>query len=1059
MEITGKRIVLTGKFSEIDRKEAERLLKEMGATCSGSVSAKTDILFAGEKAGSKLSAATTLGVPVMGESDLMVILGLGGEADSVGDDADILQLLADGKAEWVNNTPHKTDVVSFGMSRSGEFFATGAFCGDDYDAGGSLAIWEVATGRCVNLVPRVQGGAGWPDYPGCIQWSNDDLRVGLAFDTNGVGYIDPFGNAAEVDNYVYATDGWSRPPGWCWAPDSARVFISCWGYQESTLAGCVGAPSAYNSKPVYMAKISDEDSDSEQLQPFIEMVWAEDGRVVGYNRNGTAYAIDTHTRTLLWQAEVSGTVAISPNAESVACHDRGLKWLDGKTGEVLADPKFVGGGDLIFSADGAYLLDICHAENNDKVSPCVRVYKGFELLAVLDCEPGISDGWRRENVQAKISLDGVMVAVICADGVLRVFTIADEKEVFSLPAQGATDLFFGAGNLIVLASTERLTFVQPTGEVLISHRIKEVPDEEPITEALHGSKLCAFVDGDGWGYATGGIVVAEADPEKAVQAVAGRRKAFPPSLVGAAVYSSLDEAVAANPKAFSKPVRDLVKKSKTKSKFKPSKFPPANTSSVRNVEDYLLLQLESQDQHYTTAYKAEIAITRLLALDVDGARQALRGCGNDSEAGLNLAHVAAYAARSGHAEYATELIDQASKCDGKDNPTNTKCRQNFIAVALRLMGKQSKHKIALEFAEGEWESQERMADTAVAHLLVGDVGKAFEQIQSSQSGMWWHHVSEFICLLFQTDDLALLSRFTLEFQDSEHIQHFEVMERLVARLLELDAYEQALDSLSAFSTLSVSEQVIKIVDELSKSGQVERFERFAESVRENYDGYPSVMAELVASHNRVSPEDSEKRILDFLSELNPQNLNQWSLPGMVSGLVKAMQEAGLEIDALVGVARALNGDHWAAIWAALPEGHAMEPEARERTLASYDYMGSAAAFRALLDSPERFETLFVHGLGSAGRDRYNLGYLGEAMCKAGDFNRANIARMKISKSNRSMANEAMVYALFAANELTAGLQLVAELDHGFGSCGREYTLMRGLVRGPWESGARTSHVM
>ncbi len=1059
MEISGKKIVLTGKFSEIDRKEAERQLKEMGAICSGSVSAKTDILFAGEKAGSKLSAATKLGVAVFGESDLMVVLGLAGASDTVPDDADILQLLADGKAEWVNNTPHQTDVVTFGISNGGEYFATGAWCGDDYDAGGSLAIWETATGRCVNVVGRVQGGAGWPDYGGCIQWSKDDRRVGLAFDTNGVGYVDPFGNEADVDNCVYATDGWSRPPGWCWAPDSARVFISCWGYQESSLAGCIGAPSAYDSKPVYMAKTGEEGSDSEQLQPFVVMVWASDDRVVGYNRHGAVYAIDTHTRTLLWQAEAPGPVAISPNGALIAVHDRGLKWLDGKTGEVVADPKFVGGGDLLFSPDGAYLLDICHAENSDKVTPCVRVYKGFELLAVLDCEPGTSDTWRRENVQAKISSDGTLVAVICADGVLRVFKVADEKEVFSLPAQETTDLFFGVGNLIVLACDERLIFVQPTGEVLISHELKEVPIDEPLTETLHGSNLSAFVNGEGWGYATGGIIIAEIDPEKAVQAVVGRRKAFAPSLVGATVYTSLDEAVGENPKAFSKPVRDLVKKTKTKTKSKPSKFPPSNTNSVRDVEDYLLAQLDSQDTHYTSGYRAEVAITRLLEADIEGARQALRGCGEDSEAGLNLAHVAAYAARTGNGEFAEELLEQASKCDSEGNPPNTICRQNFVAVVTRLMGKKTKHKIELKFAEGEWENQERMADTAVAQLMVGEVDRAFEQIQSSNSGMWWHHISEFICLLFQTDDLALLSRFAQEFQDSEHIQHFEVVERLVARLMELDAHEQALACLSSFSRLSVSEQVIKIVDELSRSGDLIRFERFADAVREDYDGYPAVMAELVAAHNRMSPEASENRILDFLSELDPKNLTQWSLPGLVSGLVKGMQEAGLEIDALVGVARALNGPHWATIWAALPDGHAVEPEARERTLASYDYMGSAEAFRALLNSPDRFEMLFAHGLEFAGRDRYNLGYLVEAMCKVGDFNRANIARMKISKSNRSMANEALVYSLLASNELSAGLQLAAELDHGFGSCGREYTLMRGLVRGPWGSGGRTSHVM
>ncbi|MEZ4459181.1 MAG: hypothetical protein R3E66_05550 [bacterium] len=60
--------------------------------------------------------------------------------------------------------------------------------------------------------------------------------------------------------------------------------------------------------------------------------------------------------------------------------------------------------------------------------------------------------------------------------------------------------------------------------------------------------------------------------------------------------------------------------------------------------------------------------------------------------------------------------------------------------------------------------------------------------------------------------------------------------------------------------------------------------------------------------------------------------------------------------------------------------------------------------------------------------------------------------MKIAKSARAMATETMVYGLLAAGEFTAALDLAAELDHGFGSCGREYTLMRGLVRGPWNTG-------
>lgn len=56
----GKTVVLTGTLSVLDRKEAGDLIEQLGGTVTGSVSARTDILVAGEKAGSKLSKAQQL---------------------------------------------------------------------------------------------------------------------------------------------------------------------------------------------------------------------------------------------------------------------------------------------------------------------------------------------------------------------------------------------------------------------------------------------------------------------------------------------------------------------------------------------------------------------------------------------------------------------------------------------------------------------------------------------------------------------------------------------------------------------------------------------------------------------------------------------------------------------------------------------------------------------------------------------------------------------------------------------------------------------------------------
>lgn len=69
--LTGKTVVLTGTLTQLTRQEAKAQLEALGAKVSGSVSAKTDIVFAGEKAGSKRTKAESLGVAVEDEAQLL----------------------------------------------------------------------------------------------------------------------------------------------------------------------------------------------------------------------------------------------------------------------------------------------------------------------------------------------------------------------------------------------------------------------------------------------------------------------------------------------------------------------------------------------------------------------------------------------------------------------------------------------------------------------------------------------------------------------------------------------------------------------------------------------------------------------------------------------------------------------------------------------------------------------------------------------------------------------------------------------------------------------------
>jgi len=71
---TGMSIVVTGTLPNLSRKEAEDLIRSMGGTAASSVSKKTAFVVAGEAAGSKLTKAQTLGIPVLDEETFLKML-------------------------------------------------------------------------------------------------------------------------------------------------------------------------------------------------------------------------------------------------------------------------------------------------------------------------------------------------------------------------------------------------------------------------------------------------------------------------------------------------------------------------------------------------------------------------------------------------------------------------------------------------------------------------------------------------------------------------------------------------------------------------------------------------------------------------------------------------------------------------------------------------------------------------------------------------------------------------------------------------------------------------
>ncbi|MBT2694242.1 NAD-dependent DNA ligase LigA [Bacillus sp. ISL-55] len=67
----GKTIVLTGKLEQMGRNEAKEKIEALGGNIAGSVSKKTDLVIAGEDAGSKLTKAESLGIEVWNEERML----------------------------------------------------------------------------------------------------------------------------------------------------------------------------------------------------------------------------------------------------------------------------------------------------------------------------------------------------------------------------------------------------------------------------------------------------------------------------------------------------------------------------------------------------------------------------------------------------------------------------------------------------------------------------------------------------------------------------------------------------------------------------------------------------------------------------------------------------------------------------------------------------------------------------------------------------------------------------------------------------------------------------
>ncbi|MDP2343886.1 MAG: BRCT domain-containing protein [Deltaproteobacteria bacterium] len=150
-DVKNATVVLTGTFNILKRAEATEALKALGATVTDSVSAKTHFLFCGVDAGSKLSRAKALGVPVHDEATLMALIGTQGAAKATATTAKKKKAAAKKKAVAVEAAApkKKKKAAAKKASSSSSAASSGPFAGKAVVLTGTFATMKRAEAEIV----------------------------------------------------------------------------------------------------------------------------------------------------------------------------------------------------------------------------------------------------------------------------------------------------------------------------------------------------------------------------------------------------------------------------------------------------------------------------------------------------------------------------------------------------------------------------------------------------------------------------------------------------------------------------------------------------------------------------------------------------------------------------------------------------------------------------------------------------------------------------------------------------------------------------------------------
>ncbi|MET7331777.1 WD40 repeat domain-containing protein [Nonomuraea sp. NPDC005650] len=488
---------------------------------------------------------------------------------------------------------HQVEITAQALSPSGRYLAVGDFGGDDYERGATLQIWEVTTGRCVNVIDWIEGGIGWPGYGEVIQWSADESRLAVAYRSNNVGVWDPFGENNDPVGTARLTYS-GRPDPYAFAPDGVRAYV----LQEADM-GAHGAVVPLDGGEVWSGDSRIKVLSAQDEGQFVldRVVWSRDGRrLYGHLHDGRVCSIDAESGRVAWMTEGDRnhrwpSAEWSRDESLLAFHrDGDLVIADALTGRRVSEGP--GYAKVTFMSWGTRLAIV---ECDSRVTIVDPTGQHRHDLNLVPCSPN----YELDVRPWAWAPDGDRAACLTVEGRVEIWSLGDDGgerlRSFDAPAE-ATGVHWGADDVLVVLGAAVLRFLRAdSGEVIGDFTLLRQPpgprplvlEDEDFGADMYPEPNPTFaLDDETWAVALlPGVVIAPPGREDDLAATLAwavdRRFAWPVHWGGLEVVPDAPAAAERVPEplyAYLEPFRD-----RTVPDPVPREWPPPDTGTVEDL--------------------------------------------------------------------------------------------------------------------------------------------------------------------------------------------------------------------------------------------------------------------------------------------------------------------------------------------------------------------------------------------------------------------------------------------------------------------------------------------